>query len=565
MKRFYHLLLTKTNLHARLSILFLSLIFLSVTAVGVTSYIQAKQMTITTIEDRLVREAQLIGYIAENLHFLYVSDEDYFMQQLNSNIRTQQSQLETDGMESDFFYIADNSVTPFPVSADSLPNIPDSLVQTITESQDGQLQRVIDGETYTITFQQMDEINGTYVLLVPTQSFMAPVNSMGFVSILITATSIILSTILIILFVRTLTKPLSVLRDTMREVRNGNLQNSVAMKTTIPEFVSLHRSYDSMINQMTTMFNELKKTAVELSRTGKTLEHSSDDALQYSHDLTESINVVKLGAEQTANSSESSVASFITMKNKTEDIITNMAIVFSNSKRMGNTAITGEKHISRLINTTQAFENDFEHLTKTIQQVNEYSMSISNSVGLIQGIAEQTKLLALNATIEAARAGESGKGFSVVANEVGKLAEQSSATAAKITQSISNMGNITSNATEEFEQMLNKIGLNITTANDAKLSLDNLMKEIAKVGTKLQDMNAELESLKNEIPALEYAADEFASVSQETLASAEEMRVKSEQQYEQMQRTHEVGLTISGLSKSLERVTTQFEIESSTP
>ena len=565
MKRFYHLLLTKTNLHARLSMLFLSLIFLSVTAVGVTSYIQAKQMTITTIEDRLVREAQLIGYIAENLHFLYVSDEDYFMQQLNSNIRTQQSQLETDGMESDFFYIADNSVTPFPVSADSLPNIPDSLVQTITESQDGQLQRVIDGETYTITFQQMDEINGTYVLLVPTQSFMAPVNSMGFVSILITATSIILSTILIILFVRTLTKPLSVLRDTMREVRNGNLQNSAAMKTTIPEFVSLHRSYDSMINQMTTMFNELKKTAVELSRTGKTLEHSSDDALQYSHDLTESINVVKLGAEQTANSSESSVASFITMKNKTEDIITNMAIVFSNSKRMGNTAITGEKHISRLINTTQAFENDFEHLTKTIQQVNEYSMSISNSVGLIQGIAEQTKLLALNATIEAARAGESGKGFSVVANEVGKLAEQSSATAAKITQSISNMGNITSNATEEFEQMLNKIGLNITTANDAKLSLDNLMKEIAKVGTKLQDMNAELESLKNEIPALEYAADEFASVSQETLASAEEMRVKSEQQYEQMQRTHEVGLTISGLSKSLERVTTQFEIESSNP
>lgn len=525
---------------------------------------QAKQMTINTIEDRLVREAQLIGYIAANLHFLYVSDENYFMQQLNSNIRTQQSQLEADGMKSDFFYIADNSVTPFPVSTDSLPDIPDSLIQTITESQEGQLKRVIDGEEYTVTYQQMDEINGTYVLLVPTKSFMGPVNSMGVVSIIITATSIILSTILIILFVRTLTKPLSVLRDTMKEVRNGNLQHSVTLKTTIPEFVSLHRSYDSMIHQMTTMFNELKKTAVELSHTGKTLEHSSDDALQFSHDLTESINVVKLGAEQTANSSESSVASFITMKNKTEDIIANMDMVFSNSERMGNTAITGEKHISRLINSTQAFENDFEHLTKTIKQVNDYSMSISNLVGLIQGIAEQTKLLALNAAIEAARAGESGRGFSVVANEVGKLAEQSSSTAAKITQSISNMENITSNATDEFEQMLKKIGLNITAASDAKFSLDNLMKEIAEVGNKLQDMNAELKSLKNEIPALEYAADEFASVSQETLASAEEMRVKSEQQYEQMQRTHEVGLTISGLSKSLAHVTTQFEIDQPT-
>ena len=47
--------------------------------------------------------------------------------------------------------------------------------------------------------------------------------------------------------------------------------------------------------------------------------------------------------------------------------------------------------------------------------------------GLIQAVADQTKLLALNATIEAARAGEAGKGFGVVANEVKDLAAQTAA------------------------------------------------------------------------------------------------------------------------------------------
>ena len=49
-----------------------------------------------TIENRLVRETDLMGYIATNLKFVYVSDDDYFMQQLDSSVRTQKEKLKSD-------------------------------------------------------------------------------------------------------------------------------------------------------------------------------------------------------------------------------------------------------------------------------------------------------------------------------------------------------------------------------------------------------------------------------------------------------------------------------------
>lgn len=82
--------------------------------VGTVSYIKAKDTTIETIENRLVREAEFMSYIAESLKFVYVGkdDYDYFMQQLNGNVRVQQKKLEADGVEAEFFYIQNQEVVP---------------------------------------------------------------------------------------------------------------------------------------------------------------------------------------------------------------------------------------------------------------------------------------------------------------------------------------------------------------------------------------------------------------------------------------------------------------------
>ncbi|MFA1820190.1 hypothetical protein ACDX78_08390 [Virgibacillus oceani] len=108
---------------------------------------------------------------------------------------------------------------------------------------------------------------------------MEPFKNMGYLTIAIITASILSSMITIIFFVRTLTNPLNVLRNTMRKVRKGNLQPAGEPKTTLPELVSLHKSYDAMINHMRTMLSEVKNTTSALDQNGEELKPSSDDAL----------------------------------------------------------------------------------------------------------------------------------------------------------------------------------------------------------------------------------------------------------------------------------------------
>jgi methyl-accepting chemotaxis protein len=553
--------LSSFTLGTRLLFLFLSLLMVSVITVGVSSYMKARNMAVETVEHRLGREAQLIGYIAENLKFVYVSDEEYFKQQLEANVRSQQKTLKDDGMVSDFFYIREGKAAPFNASKKSAFTFSDNQIQSIQKSRNGVIHSEFNGDDYTIAFNEMKEINGIYVIVIPTSTYMGAVNEMAFFTIIVIIISLLAATILISLFVKKLTKPLNELRNTMKKVRDGHLQSAPVIRTSIPEINSLQKSYNSMIEQMMKMVTELTATTKELGNTGNSLMDSSQSSLASSQQLVAAIHLVKTGAEQTAASSETSVRSFTDMKDMIEAMVTNMDSVLGSSATMNASAARGEKNLRELITMIHSFETDFKQLASTIRQVKEYSHSITKLVGMVKAIANQTRLLALNASIEAARAGEAGKGFAVVANEVGSLAEQSAKTAEEITLAIGKMEKITVGATTEFDEIHTKINTNLSMASSSQTSFDELMDGISAVSSRIHSMQDELKDLENTLPQLAEGADRFLSVSQETLASAEEMLVASEGQVDQMEATDQIGMKLNSLAKSLSEITNQFSLE----
>jgi len=542
----------KVPLSIRLNIFVLVLLISSISIVGFTSYQKAKEITIEKIEERLIREVNTTADIAWSLTFAYVGDEEAFYKQFNERILPKQSsQLIQDGLPTDFFVIAGNEARPLPISENSKLEFSNELIKEIIDKDHGVIHREINGETYTLSFKQIQELKGIFLLALPTDSYMGPINQLAQNTIWTVVISTVIMALIIILVVRSVTKPLNILRSTMKEIREGNIQKDVQVKTSIPEIQSLMKSFNEMIGQMRMMIRNINSTTEELTMTSEKLKDSSDVVLQFNQELLGSIQVVKKGAEQTATSSEESVKSFQDMKETIHSVLDEMDQLSTCVNDMNHSAKVGEQSISDMISNLDTFESEFEKLTNTVRGVKEHSLSITKVVGMIQSIAEQTKLLALNATIEAARAGEAGKGFAVVAEEVRKLADQSSKATTEITNSVKMMEEISINASKEFENMFQNILEHLSVAKESRKSFDDLMEEIKKVNNVLQGTTSNLQKFNEVIPKMENAAEDFLSVSQETLASTEQMQATANIQIERVHEAHSISLTLSELAKSL--------------
>ncbi|MFC3882934.1 methyl-accepting chemotaxis protein [Bacillus songklensis] len=550
------------SLQNRLLISILSLLVTSVSLLGFVSYEKSRSTTITIIENRLEREAFTMYEIAQSLMFTFINDEEGFLKKFNYTVKSQDAQLTQDGLSGHFFLLKQKEVTPFTVSKGSPLIFPEKVLGQVQKQEHGVLHFDFQGNDYTLAFKQIPELKGIYLLAVPTADYLGTINHLALFMLIASIISVIITSVVIIFLVRSLTKPLMTMRKAMRKVREGDVSEQISITTSIPEISSLVKSFNQMIEQMKMMLDQINGTTVALNETGNELKGASERALYFNDELKESIFVVKQGAEQTATSSERSIHMFQEMKGKIHHIIHNMTDITQTADEMNNRAYQGEQDISRIIISMNRFEKEFTDMTHTIEEVKEHSLSIAKIVNLIQQFAEQTKLLALNAAIEAARAGEAGKGFAVVASEVRKLADQSTNATEEITSLIQSMEEISAKASKEFHDMLQKSQLNAAISLDSKQTFDSLMKEISNVNKALEEMKEEFNVLFSTLPQMEQSAEGFASISQETLASAEQMLSASKEQIEHMNNTHEIGMKLTGLASSLTSITAKFIIHS---
>lgn len=549
---------TSLSLRARLLVSILTVLVASVGFLSFVSYDKSRSTTITIIENRLEREAFTMDEIAQGLMYSFIGDKEGFLKKFNSTVRSQDAQLTQDGLSGQFFLLHQKKVTPFSISKGSPLVFPESVLKEVEQKKYGTLHFEFKGEDYTLAFKHIPELNGIYLLAVPTADYLGSINELGTFMLIASIFSIIITSIVIILLVRSLTKPLITMRNVMRKVREGNLNEQMDIKTSIPEIFSLVKSFNQMVEHMKMMIEQINEATNALNETGADLKSASESALYFNKELTESIFIVKQGAEQTASSSESSIHMFQGMTGKIHHIINDMDLITQKAEEMNHQAYQGEQDISRMITSMNQFEKEFTDMTHTINEVKDHSLSIAKIVSLIQGFAEQTKLLALNAAIEAARAGEAGKGFAVVASEVRKLADQSTRATDEITQLIQSMEEISSKASREFHEMLQKSKGNVDISLDSKRTFDQLMREIGNVNGALEEMKGEFNLLFGTLPKMEQSAESFASVSQETLASAEQMLTASKEQVEHTNNTHEIGMQLTGLASSLTSITSKF-------
>lgn len=208
---------------------------------------------------------------------------------------------------------------------------------------------------------------------------------------------------------------------------------------------------------------------------------------------------------------------------------------------LANTAVQdGDNAMNRTVEGISTIRETVSQTSKKVKRLGEASQKISKVVNLISGFAAQTNLLALNAAIEAARAGEEGRGFSVVAEEVRALAQQSAAATAEIESLV-----------EEIQTQTNEVVTAMEAGTEQVVAGTQLVEESRQKLTQISAVSIQVNKLINEIAsaaAKQTQASETVSQTMEGVAAiASDTSKQSEEMADSFGRLLEVaqGLQIS--------------------
>lgn len=207
-------------------------------------------------------------------------------------------------------------------------------------------------------------------------------------------------------------------------IQQGDLKKEVTKKIlkNQNEFGHLSRAMNSMSKKITEVVFSIRQEINELVKESQSLAKSSDS--------------LSIGAAQQATTLEQISAS-------TTEV----------TQFIHQNAVTAKEAEANAASSSEYADKTQKTVLTTVSTMK----SIAEKISVIQTIAGQTRLLSLNASIEAARAGTAGKGFSVVASEVSKLADLSSRAASEIDELVKNSVTVTENAIKELNELVVRI------------------------------------------------------------------------------------------------------------
>lgn len=196
-----------------------------------------------------------------------------------------------------------------------------------------------------------------------------------------------------------------------------------------------------------------------------------------------------------------------------------MRAISESMKRMEEQARRGSEMGAETRGMVESGEKELAGAVDGIQRIQEGSARVGEIVGVINEIADKTNLLALNAAIEAARAGEEGRGFSVVADEVGKLAELSSRNAAEISGLIQKTSADTGRGVVSIMQTMEKLRSITAGVKDINVIIQEVYDFIRKQSDANADAEADMRRISEMAQGVVNATEEEATVTREVVKS----------------------------------------------
>lgn len=251
-------------------------------------------------------------------------------------------------------------------------------------------------------------------------------------------------------------KPLKQIQELANRLSNYDMSTEIILDRN-DEFGVISDSLNRAQNNIRDLLIECEKNSNNVNKLSEEILATIQELANTLGFINKEIEKIDEGGQNNSGTVEEIYASIQQVTANVEELSARAETGSANSKEIQERASNAALNSKRAIENTTRIYHDKEDVIRQAIEESKVVEEIKIMAESIASISEQTNLLALNAAIEAARAGEAGKGFAVVAEEVGKLAEESSASVVTIQNTVDKVEKAFKNLSNNSEEILNFI------------------------------------------------------------------------------------------------------------
>ena len=445
------------------------------------------------------------------------------------------------------------------VTEESSLEVSESFKQVITEvmaGNSGSAKISYDGSTYYASYTTVplagESDSWSLITLNKKSTAMAMVNNLLIITVIISLIVIAVAIFIVIYLARRLTTPIVSMTELMKVASEGDFSIKADVNSQ-NEVGQLAESFNVMTDKIFGVLVRIMDSTKELLTCSGKLQ----DVEANVGTLSSAMNEISIGTERQTADVNSVVERMGEMEDKFRELKSKSGNLLDDAEHTITSGKEGTEGIDQLEVQNGYVEENVILSYEKIKTLESHSAKISDIVGTINSISEETGLLSLNASIEAARAGEHGRGFAIVAESIGKLASESTAATANIERIIEELCSDIGDTVSNIEEVKKAVAAQIQATQTVKKIFLEFKKLAEQTSGSVNGIDELIEEMYEIDRSIVEAAQSIQDISQKTENLSEEAAGSLDEELTDIQNSVS---SLAAISGELEKEITKFKL-----
>lgn len=368
-----------------------------------------------------------------------------------------------------------------------------------------------------------------------------------------------IATLITMFVVRQIIKPIKPISKHVKQVADGHLNLDPLKINKRDELGELATDVNQMVTTLHHIIHQVATNSQQVAATSEQLFASAEETNTTTERINQAIQEVANGIEQQSQNTQQANKDLMDIANKIDTVTAQTHEATQASNHADELSQSGNKIVNQTIQQINQIRDHTDDISQMTNSLNKKAKEIDQIINLITGISEQTNLLALNASIEAARAGEHGKGFSVVAEEVRKLASETSLATDQVSNLIVEIQQEAQQSVDTTAKGQQAVDRGIELVSKSNKAFSTISSTTSESAQQLNQLSENIIAIKEQMKNIVTAVDGITSIAEQSAHNTEDIAHSGDEQKAMMQGITEASKELATIAEQLQASIEQFD------